>query len=253
MRESIARSITCVVILGTTLSGMPALANPDYYPDSRAQGNYRPQSNRYAGAVACAPAGLVLPITLSTGISTSVAREGDMIQATLTKDMPLGGATIPLGSRITGIITDAEASKRLGHSGHLGVKFTQIQTPDGASYPITAHLMGGLDSYHQDGAEGSDQFKGDNGMTKLKAAGVRGAVGAGSGAVLGTAVGAIAGGGHGAGRGAWSGTAIGAGLGVADSLLLRKGREINLKAGTRMQLQLDAPVSIAANGRHYNM
>ncbi len=76
-------------------------------------------------------------------------------------------------------------------------------------------------------------------------------MGAGSGAILGTAIGGIAGGGRGAGRGAWSGLAIGTGLGAADSLLLRKGREINLKSGSPLQSQLDSPVSVATSPRTY--
>jgi hypothetical protein len=139
----------------------------------------------------------------------------------------------------------------MGHSAHLGIKFTHITTPNGRQYPIDAHLVGGLEKYHQAGAADSDQFKGETGMTKLKDVGLRSLIGAGSGAALGTAVGGIAGGGRGAGRGAWSGTAIGVGLGAADSLLLRKGKEINLKSGTPMQLQLDSPLSIAANGPAY--
>jgi hypothetical protein len=206
--------------------------------------------NRYCGKVAYAPAGLVIPITLSTGISTTVAQAGDPVQARVSQTMQLGGARIPEGSIVRGQITDAAAASRMGHGAHLGIKFTHLTTPDGGSYPLNAHLIGGLEKYHQEGAPDSDQFRGETGQTKLKAAGVRGLIGAGSGALLGTAVGGIAGGGRGAGRGAWSGTAIGAGLGVADSLLLRKGREINLKGGTAMQLQLDSPVSIAANEQH---
>jgi hypothetical protein len=200
---------------------------------------------------AYAPAGLVLPATLGSGVSTAVAQAGDPIHATLSQNIQLQGATIPAGSILSGQLTNVEASRHMGHSGHLGFKFNRLRTPDGSSYPINAHLISGLENYHTMGAPGSDQFRGDNGGTKLKAVGVRAAVGAGSGAILGTAIGGIAGGGRGAGRGAWSGLIIGTGLGVADSLLLRKGREINLKSGSPLQLQLDSPVSVAASPRNY--
>jgi len=207
----------------------------------------RPNPAHYAARVAYAPAGLVLPVCLTTGISSAVAQAGDPVHARLTQSIQLQGATIPAGSTLSGQLTDVEASRRMGHSGHLGLKFYNLHTPDGHSYPITAHLIGGLEKYHTLGAPGSDEFRGDNGGTKLKAVGVRTGIGAGAGAILGTAIGGIAGGGRGAGRGAWSGTAIGAGLGAADSLLLRKGREINLKSGSALQLQLDAPISIAVS------
>jgi hypothetical protein len=48
----------------------------------------------------------------------------------------------------------------------------------------------------------------------------------------------------GAGRGAWSGAAIGGGVGLADSLLLRKGKNVDIHSGTPIQLQLDAPVQL---------
>ena len=103
--------------------------------------------------------------------------------------------------------------------------------------------MGGIGKY-TDG-NGDEVVKGETWKGKVVQAGVRGAIGAGTGAALGTAVGAIAGGGRGVGKGAWSGTAIGGTVGVAQSLLLRKGKDVNVQAGTAMQIQLDAPVSIA--------
>lgn len=224
-------------------------ANQNGSHESSSHGSFSQGSTKFNGRVAYAPAGLNIPIRLSTGISTQVAQAGDPIQATVARDIQLGTDCIPAGSIISGQITDVEAAGRLGHSGHLGMKFTSIRTLNGDSYPINAHLAGGLDKYHQNGAEGSDQFKGETGWTKLKDVGLRGAVGTGAGAALGTAVGGIAGGGSGAGRGAWSGAAIGAGLGVADSLLVRKGREINIKGGTAMEIQLDSPLTLAGNGR----
>src|SRR5262249_19713774 len=119
--------------------------------------------------------------------------------------------------------------------------------------------------------------------TKVGQALMRSAIGAGAGAALGTAVGAIAGRGQsnmqyrtsfvpeyngyggmqyapvgyyhqgsgaarGAGRGAWSGAAIGGGVGLADSLLLRKGKNVDIQSGTPIQLQLDAPVQLDRPG-----
>jgi hypothetical protein len=63
--------------------------------------------------------------------------------------------------------------------------------------------------------------------------------------VLGTAIGAIAGRGRGAGRGAVAGTAIGGALGVAESLLWRKGGDVKMAQGQTLNLQLDAPASLA--------
>ncbi|MFX9653427.1 hypothetical protein ABTU72_19030, partial [Acinetobacter baumannii] len=47
--------------------------------------------------------------------------------------------------------------------------------------------------------------------------------------------------------GAWSGAAIGGGLGVAD-MALRKGREVKIESGSKLQIQLDQPATIAGGG-----
>lgn len=73
-----------------------------------------------------------------------------------------------------------------------------------------------------------------------------GAIGAGTGALAGTAIGAIASHGHGTGRGAVAGMTIGGALGVAGSLLLRRGADVHVDPGSVLKLQLDAPAKIAS-------
>lgn len=204
-------------------------------------GGYGGQGMRQ-GRVVYAPAGLVIPIQLRTSISTQVARPGDMIEASVSQTVYLGDAQIPMGTAVIGQITDAASSGRFQRSGQLGIKFNRIRTPDGIETPISAHLVGGIGKYSDIAGDGSDQFKGETWKAKVGQTAIRGALGAGLGAALGTAVGAISGS---AGTGAWSGTAIGGGLGLADALILRKGREVIVPSGTSMQLQLDAPVSVA--------
>lgn len=208
----------------------------------------QPPGGYRQGRVAYAPAGLVMQISLNTSIATQAAKAGDMIQATVSQTVMLGDSNIPAGSTIIGNITEAQAGRMLGRSGSLGIKFNRLRTPDGIETPISAHLVGGIGKYADAGSDQDDLVKGETWKGKAVQAGVRGLVGAGSGAALGTAVGAIAGGGRGAGRGAWSGTAIGGGLGVAQSVLLRKGKDVVIPSGTQLQLQLDAPVSIAGGG-----
>lgn len=218
--------------------------NPGAYQNPGYNNNgYQPNYQR--GRIVHAPAGLTIPINLQTAISTQVAKPGDMIQATINQSVMLGDSQIPAGSQVIGTITDASAGKYLGRAASLTVKFNRLRTPDGTETPITAHLVGGIGKYVDGGSDSDDTLRGETWKTKVGQAAIRGAVGAGTGAALGTAVGAIAGGGRGVGRGAWSGTAIGATAGVAQSLILRKGKEVTIPSGTAMQLQLDAPVSIA--------
>jgi hypothetical protein len=233
-------------------SGSQQSYNGDYSQPQ--QGGYPQQNtNSYQqgggyrqGRIALAPAGQIISVTLATSIATQVAKPGDLLQANISQNINLGDSVIPAGSVVIGQVAEAEAGRRLTRSGELQIKFTRIRTPDGTETPISAHIVGGIGKYAQVGGDQSDTYKGETMGNKVGSVAFRGLLGAGGGAALGTAVGAIAGqSGTGAGRGAWSGTAIGGGLGVADSLLLRKGKDITVPSGTKIQLQLDAPVSIA--------
>jgi hypothetical protein len=190
-----------------------------------------------------APAGTVIPAMLKISISTDVAQNGDLVEASILDAIPLQNGSIPAGSTLLGSITEARQSGRLSKSGHLGMKFTSLRTPDGITSPIQAHLTGLVGKYKLNGKGDDAYLHGEGGKAKLGQTLIRGGVGAGAGAALGTAVGAIAGGPFGAGTGAWSGAAIGGGLGVGD-MALRKGREVKLESGTRMQIQLDQAATI---------
>jgi hypothetical protein len=224
-----------------TSVNMPAVQTQPSAPQ------YRPPAMQ--GRIVYAPAGLTIPATLSTSIASDVARAGDLIQATITQPIILGESQIPQGSVLIGQVSDANAGKMLGRSGGMEIKFNRLRLADGQEVPFTAHLVGGIDKYHDQGGDKSDTFKGETWKGKAMQAGFRGLIGAGTGAALGTAVGAIAGGGRGVGRGAWSGTAIGAGVGVAQSLILRKGANVRIASGTPISLQLDAPMQFTAPGQ----
>ncbi len=202
------------------------------------------------GRVAYAPAGLTMQAMLTTSIDSQVARPGDVIQANLSQPIILGDTQIPTGSVLLGQVAEAKRGGYLGLSGKLEIQFNRLRTPDGVETPIVAHIVGGIGKYQD---RGGGQMVGETWKGKTVQAVGRGAVGAGLGAALGTAVGAIAGGGHGVGRGAWSGTAIGGGLGVVDSMTLRKGKDVLIQSGTPIQVQLDAPISMAGgpNGVSY--
>jgi len=223
--------------------------NPNYNPgygQSPPQGYYQQPAQGYRqGRVAYAQVGQIIPVTLATSIATQVARTGDLLQATVTQNVNIGDSVIPSGSIVIGQVTDARAGGRLTRSGELQIKFNRLRLPDGSETPISAHIVGGIGKYAETGSDQSDTVRGETMKNKVGSVAFRGLLGAGGGAALGTAVGAIAGGGHGAGMGAWSGAAIGGGLGAADSLILRKGADVTVPSGTKLQLQLDSPVTIS--------
>jgi hypothetical protein len=229
---------------GPTQYGSSASYN---YAAPQGSTGYNPPPRGYRqGRVAYAPAGLVIPAMLNTSIATQVARPGDMIQAGISQAVILGDSQIPAGSVLIGQVSEAKKGGYLGMSGRLEIQFNRLRTPDGNETPIVAHIVGGIGKY--DDKDGNGELVGETWKGKTVQAVGRGAVGAGVGAALGTAVGAIAGGRGGVGRGAWSGTAIGGGVGVTQSLLLRKGKDVTIPSGTPLQVQLDAPSSIAGAG-----
>lgn len=207
------------------------------------QNGYASQS-MYQGRVSYVPAGMMIPVKLATGLSSEVAKPGDVVLAKTIQDITLANGVIPANSTLIGQISESADGSWLTRSGKLGIKFTTLRTPNGSETPISAHITGKVGKYSD---SGTDVFKGENSGSKIKKTLVATAIGAGSGSALGLAVGAIAGGGRGVGTGAWSGAAIGAGVGAAQSLLTRKGSEVNMMQGEVINLQLDAPVTVAMN------
>ncbi|MBY0552277.1 MAG: hypothetical protein K2W95_33670 [Candidatus Obscuribacterales bacterium] len=197
----------------------------------------------HRGRVAYIPAGMTIPVKLTTSLVSSAAKAGDLIEAKTSEAIHLGDASIPAGTIVSGHVVETKAAQRLAKSGTISVKFNSLRTPDGIVTPISAHIVSGVEKTSGAG----DVIKGESLKDKVKRTAISGAIGAGGGAVLGTAIGAIAGSGRGAGKGAWSGLAIGAGLGVAESLLVRKGAEVKLVQGTPITLQLDSAASVAAS------
>ncbi len=218
--------------------------------DSNNSGSYSDSGSTYnkgtfqRARVAYVPAGMTMSMKLSTALSSQVSKPGDVVMASLTEPVVLGDATIPANTVISGHVTKSSNGAYLSKSGRLGVKFTSMRTPDGVDTPINAHIVGTLGKFHEV-SDGSDEFRGETGETKIKKALVGAAVGAGSGLLLGTAIGAIAGGGRGAGRGAVSTMAIGAGVGALAGGLLLKGRNVSVGSNETVKLQLDAPATFA--------
>lgn len=196
------------------------------------------------GHVVYIPAGLTLPVSLLTTISSETAQPGDVVEARLDQPLALGDATLPLGTVVTGRVTDANPARRLpvGGPAELKIAFDTIRLPDGSTAPISGRIVGGITEAQARGLIGKIE------SNRLGRTAVRGALGAGLGAGLGTAIGAIAGGGRGLVRGAWSGAAIGGGLGLLQGLLFSRGSNVIIPSGQRLDVQLDTPASVAVYG-----
>ncbi len=215
------------------------VANPG--TSSSAVGNYRYYKR---GNLVYMPTGMSFPVALTTQLSSQNARPGDLVEGRITQDIMFGDSSIPQNSVVTGQITSASAGSKMAHAGELAIKFNRLTTPSGVETPIVAHIVGGLSKEGPPSKDG-ELFKGSTLSSRVKRVALDGAIGAGAGALAGTAIGAIASHGYGTGRGALAGMTIGGALGVAGSLFLRRGADVHADPGSILKLQLDAPAKIA--------
>jgi hypothetical protein len=163
------------------------------------------------------PAGTVFSISLAQPLSTETARVGQEIQAQVETAVSGNGQTvIPAGAQVQGLVTEVEQSGRVEGRARLGLDFRSVETVAGWR-DIEVSLVEGTMV-----AEGTKK----NDAAKI-------GIGAVAGAVLGKVI----------GDNATAGAVIGGAAGTA-VVLATKGKEIELAAGTRLDLSLDAPVAV---------
>jgi hypothetical protein len=169
------------------------------------------------------PAGTVLPIVLDTSVGSDTSRVEQSVAAHLSRPITFHGETVlAAGSRISGVVTDAQPSGRVKGRAHVAVRFDSL-SPHGEDvrYEIRAASIGRT-------AAG----------TKKKDALEIGAPAAG-GALIGALVGGK--------KGALVGTAVGGGAGTG-VVLATKGKEVRLAKGSALTLKLAAPVTVKVRG-----
>ena len=168
------------------------------------------------------PAGTQLVVELADGVSSTNSQLGDIFSARVVEPVSMNGeVVIEAGSQVTGRVTQAVRSKKIGGRARLGLEFTGLELPSGEASTISGAFY----------REGKSQ-------TKKDAATIGGA--AAGGAILGRVIG------HDRGKEA-DGTAVGAivgaavGTGIAAS---NRGQDIVLPEGTRLSIRLDAPLRL---------
>jgi len=139
------------------------------------------------------PAGTPITVRLGQEINSGTAKAGDRFDATLARNLVVGGKTLAkAGSPARGKVTAAKSSGRLHAPGQLSIRLTSVHV-EGKSVAISTG------SYQ---VEGKSHTKSN--VTKI-----------GGGAALGALIGGIAGGGKGAAIGAGAGGAAGTGVAAA--------------------------------------
>lgn len=213
-----------------------ATAQPPQYNPYGAPANY------LQGGVAVVAAGTKFRAQLKTTLDSASSRPGEQVEATINEPIYVNGSpVIPAGSRLIGSVTDAVSAKRFraGANGKIDLRFTAIETPDGRRFPLSASVDG-------------VRLSGGSAAGRVGKGVAATAIGAGSGALLGTAIGAIVGSqgggrsvGQAIGMGALMGTAIGGGVGAVGGVV-RKGSEVKLNAGMSLPLQLDSTLQVTS-------
>lgn len=184
--------------------------------------------------VAYARAGLYMPVKLLTPINSETSHLGDCVKAQLTSDIPLPTsqsstqfeAYLPAGSVAIGQLVDA--SNSYTRNGALGIRFTSLQTPDGETIPINAHIMGGIGTWAY--FNSNPQVAEFANLAGLKQTAVAGTALASKGNVCG----------------GWVGYPFGNGIDEPfQKLVLKRRTGVAACAGEGMMLQLAAPTAIA--------
>lgn len=224
-------------------SSMPSRqASPDLREpptDVRRGPIQRSTTTQPPAAAISVPEGTTLRIKLSRELSTKVNRRGDEFAAQVVQPVFIGAdMVIPTGSTVKGMITSVERAGRLKGRSELNLRFDTLVLPNGRTETLVATLLGIPSDKEKEKVESGE------GTVKGEGSKGRDAATIGTGAGIGAAIGAIAGG----GKGTAVGGAVGAIAGTA-GVLATRGKDIELPAGTELEIQLDRPLSLEAYAR----
>jgi type IV secretion system protein VirB10 len=175
------------------------------------------------------PAGTVIPVTLTSSVSTKTSRDGDGVYGRTSFPVTIDNKiVIPEGSFVRGKVTELRRPGRVKGKGELTLNFQTLVLPSGVTLPIYTSLGGAGSGGRRKGeatVEG-DGSKSDDAKTVERTT----VEGAGIGAIGARTV-----------KGAGVGGAVGAGAGAA-AVLLTRGQDLVLGPGTTIEIVLDRPL-----------
>jgi hypothetical protein len=179
--------------------------------------------------------GTRISLQLNDYLSTKLNNEGDTFTATVTAPVYLKDRLIiPKGSIISGTISRVLRPGRFKGKAVMNLLFNSIRLP-GAAGPLP--IVASLARVDQEGNAG---VRGEGTITGEDSKG-RDAAKVAVPTLTGAGIGAIVSGGHGAGIGA----GIGAAVGLA-TVLAGRGKDLELKRGSTMDIVLDRPLAVPA-------
>ena len=171
------------------------------------------------------PANSTLTVRMIDGVDSSINSAGEIFHASLESPLVVDNdVVVPRGADIYVRLVSARTAGRMKGKSELQLELVKMEF-QGRSYPLVSSPYS---------ATGSS--RGKNTAAKV-----------GGGAPLGAIVGALAGGGKGAG--------IGTGVGAAGGAIYQgatKGKQVKIPAETRLDFQLEQPVTVTVMPRPSN-
>ena len=164
-------------------------------------------------------AGTVLPLVLTTQLSSASAQVETPVRARLRQAIVVDGrVALPEGAVLSGAVTDVERSGRIEGRAHLAFAFDRVQVR-GARVMLRTHPI----RFEAEPTKSEDAAK------------------IGGGAIGGAIVGGILGGAKGAAKGAAIGGAAGGG-----AVLMTRGEEVSLAPGADIAATLALPLTVTS-------
>jgi len=180
------------------------------------------------------PQGAHVLLRLVNSISTRTAVEGDYVYLRTASPIAANGQiVVPEGSYVQAVVTHSNRSGRVQGKAELAIRIETLTFPSGKVIKVTPHLQS-VDS------EGTEQKVDKEGA--VRQGGTKGAdaariaTTAGTGAAIGAIVDRSV---KGAGIGAGAGGAVG-----LATVLLGRGREVELRQGSTVDVTFERPVPI---------
>jgi len=181
------------------------------------------------------PKGGHVLLKMMSSVSTRTAREGDQVY--LQTAVPIateGQILVPAGSYVQGVVSHAQRSRRVAGRAELGIRLETLTLATGKVLKFSPRLSS-VDGNETDqkllGEEDKAKQGSDHGRDAAQIA-----IMAGSGASIG-----------GIADRSWKGAGIGAAVGGAvgfATVLVTRGREVELKQGSTLDVVFDRAIAI---------
>ncbi|HET8923315.1 MAG TPA: hypothetical protein VFN26_10010 [Candidatus Acidoferrum sp.] len=184
--------------------------------------------------------GTQIRLTLLSGISTAVARDGDPFVAVVAEPVYLGSQLLlPAGTRINGVIGTIEKARHFSTfrgEAYLNLTFRSVEV-DSRVIPVQMSIIAIEQPHGQSDSKRRKDVKIEEGQVVQEKHDIKGDVVAATiGTGGGTLIGAV-----------FSHVARGFGLGLAGSavyVVARKGKEVELPAQTGMLVRMDNTITV---------